>query len=42
MNAHGSFYFVVVLDQPKKTITIDTKQTKYLRNVPQENSTGEK
>jgi hypothetical protein len=36
MNAIGSFYSVGVLNQPKKIRTVNTKQTKYLRSVPQE------
>jgi hypothetical protein len=41
MNAHGSFYSVVVVNQPKKIIIINTKQTKYL-SVPQESKTEKK
>ncbi len=40
VNIHGSFYSVVVVNQPEKIRTIDTKQTKYLRSVSQENNTG--
>jgi hypothetical protein len=40
MSAHGSFYPVLVANQPKKIIVINTKQTKYLRSVPQESITG--
>jgi hypothetical protein len=40
--AHGSMYFMVVVNQPKKIRTINTKQTKYLRSVPLENNTGGK
>jgi hypothetical protein len=36
MMAHGSFYSVVVVNLPKKIITINTKLTKYFRSVPQE------
>ncbi len=42
MTAHGSFYSVVVVNQPKKIIKINTKQTKYLLSVPQESNTGGK
>jgi hypothetical protein len=42
MNAHGSFYSVVVVNKPKKIITINTMQTIYLRSVPHENNTGGK
>jgi hypothetical protein len=31
MNLHGSFNSAFVVNQPKKIITINTKQTKYLR-----------
>jgi hypothetical protein len=41
MSAHGS-YSVVVVNQPKKIITNNTKQTKYLKSVPQESNIGEK
>jgi hypothetical protein len=40
MNAHGNFYSAVVVNQPKKIVTINTKQTKYFRSVPQESITG--
>jgi hypothetical protein len=39
---HGSFYSVLVVNQPEQIITINTKQTKYLRSVPQESITGGK
>jgi hypothetical protein len=42
MNAQGSFYSVVGVNQPKKIITINTEQTKYLMSVPQESNTGGK
>jgi hypothetical protein len=40
MNAHGSFYSVVVINQPKKIMPINTKQIKYFRSVSQENNGG--
>jgi hypothetical protein len=42
MNVNGSFYSVDVVNQPKKTRTINPKQTKYFRVVPQESITGGK
>jgi hypothetical protein len=43
MNAQGSFYSAVVVNQPKKIITINIKQTKHLSSVPpQESKTGGK
>jgi hypothetical protein len=42
MNALGSFYSDLLVNQPKKIITINTEQTKYLRSVPQESKTGGK
>jgi hypothetical protein len=42
MNAHGSFYSDVVVNQSKKIITINTEQTKYLLSVPQKSNTGGK
>ncbi len=42
MNAHRSFHSGFVVNQPKKIITINTKQRKYLRSVLQESLTGGK
>ncbi len=42
MNVFGSFYSTVVGNQPKEISKINTKQTKYLRSVPQESITGGK
>jgi hypothetical protein len=42
INAHGGFYSAFVFNQLKKMITIDTKQTKFLRSGPQESITGGK
>ncbi len=42
MNVLGSYYSMVVVNQPKEISTINTKQTKYLRSVQQESITGGK
>jgi hypothetical protein len=42
MNAHKSFFSIVVLNQLQKIITTNTKQTKYLMSVPQKSNTGGK
>ncbi len=42
MNACRSLYSAIVVNQPKKIIAINTKQTRYLRSIPQENNTSAK
>ncbi len=42
ISANGRFYSVVVVNQAKKIINFNNKQTKPLRSVPQERSIEEK
>jgi ABC-type tungstate transport system permease subunit len=42
MNAHENFYSFVLVNQPEKIITVNTKQAKYFWSVPQEKNTGGK
>jgi hypothetical protein len=34
MRAHGNFYSVAVVIKPKNIVIVNTRQTRYLRNVP--------